>query len=276
MTVSDKCDSVSCDSGLQAAIAVPVVLGVLLVLGLLFFLARRRKRRPRSPPPPVDEKAKPKKKWSRHLRVFSFGEELLMGGRFSSTNSLRTEEAGSMRSGQPSQHSARDASIHSVDEVAPPYRDAMSQAGRPTSASGPFPRPSSTATAPPPYAAAAVAAGKTSRATTRPMTAASDQSSRSDPFRDAESNPVSPVDGSPFNDPDDEDAQSPRPLMSRQSSMLSRLHDARSEVSTLQGSDAGSIREAQIARNVSMSGARPLRTVDVSRHSSQRDPNNAL
>jgi hypothetical protein len=247
VTKQDSCNGVSCNSGLQAAIAVPVVLGILAILALLFFLLRRRRRRQQAEPISEKTQPTPKKKWSRHLRVFSFDAELLMGGWRSSSNSIRSRQTGSVRSGQTSDH-GRDPSIHSVDEVAPPYRDAVTTAQRPPGARGitspspdPFPRPSSTATAPPPYG---TVAGNTSRQSNRPTTVARD------PFADA--SPISPVEGSPFNDPPEGE-----PMMSRQSSLLRSINEDGN--STLAGSDAGSIREAQIGRNLSvMSGGRTI------------------
>jgi hypothetical protein len=254
-TVSEKdsCNSISCNSGLQAAVAVPVVIAVLLIVAVLFLRRRRRRQEAQ----PVSEKQQPvkKKKFSRHLRIFSFDAELLMGGWRSSSNSIRSRQTGSFRSGQSSGH-GQSPSLHSIDEVAPPYRDAMSTAQRPIATTGvarvtaslpdPFPRPSSTATAPPPYAAAP---GNTSRQSNR---------SARDPFADA--TPISPIEGSPFNDPP-EDGFSPTspsdPMMSRQSSLLRSINDDGG--STLAGSDAGSIREAQIGRSLSvMSGGRTI------------------
>ncbi|RMZ85863.1 hypothetical protein DV737_g449, partial [Chaetothyriales sp. CBS 132003] len=276
VTINDKCDSISCNPGLEAAIAVPIVVAVLLGLGLIFCLARRRRRSTRQVVPRVEEKAKPKKKWSRHLRVFSFGEELLMGGRYSSSNSMRTGDGDSMASAQqntPSHHG--DASLHSIDEeVAPPYRDSISHAERPLVGITLIPRPSSAATAPPPYGFAAAGAGGTagraSRATDRssqrsPLTPTSDQ----DPFQDGASVPVSPAEESPFNHPDDEEADNLQAQMSRQSSVAEPFHDGTSMNSHLTpaASDTGSIREAQVARSVSMSGAR---AVTVMRNGTQR------
>lgn len=238
----NSCNSISCNPGLQAAIAVPVVVVSLLLFALLFFCLRRRRRRPASP---VSEKKKaPKKKWSRHLRVFSFDAELLMGGRFSSSNSLRSRGTGSQRSNNSRAHNA-SPSIHSIEEeVAPPYRDAVSHAQPPSTvpmAGGmtsttpdPFPRPDSTATAPPPYPAAspppgnagsnlAVGAGaaagagavalgglsrNTSRASTQNIQTPVSTRSLNDPFRNDTLSPVSPVDdgpdSSPFVDPPEE------------------------------------------------------------------------
>ncbi|RMZ86668.1 hypothetical protein DV736_g6107, partial [Chaetothyriales sp. CBS 134916] len=276
VALHDKCNSISCNSRLEAAIAVPIVVVVLLAFGLIFCLARRRRRRVREALPPVEEKAKPKKKWSRHLRVFSFGEELLMGGRYSSSNSMRTGDGDSMASVQQNTlNHHHDPSLHSVDEeVAPPYRDSISHAERPLAGIALIPRPSSAATAPPPYGFAAAgtggATGRTSRATDhhsqrQPLTPTSNQ----DPFQDGASAPVSPAEESPFNHPDDDEADDPQPLISRQSSVAAPFHDGTSMNSNSMSaaSDTGSIREAQIARGVSMSGAR---AVTVTRNSAQQ------
>jgi hypothetical protein len=239
-TVSEQdCDSISCNPGLQAAIAVPVVVAALAILAFLFFCVRRRRRRGRNPEPVSEKPQPPKKKWSRHLRVFSFDAELLMGGFRSSSNSIRSRQTGSVRSG--GDHGATP-SIHSIDEVAPPYRDAVTAVRRPsplgvTSVTPePYPRPDSVATAPPPY----VAAGTTSRQSNRPTTPR-------DPFADA--SPVSPTEFSPFND----DAHP----ISRQSSLLHSINDDGN--STIAASDTGSIREAQVGRSLSvMSGGRTV------------------
>ncbi|ETN46158.1 uncharacterized protein HMPREF1541_00342 [Cyphellophora europaea CBS 101466] len=237
-TSNDSCTGISCNSGLQAAIAVPVVVVTLALIALLFFCIRRRRRRPDTP---VSEKQKqaPKKKWSRHLRVFSFDAELLMGGRFSSSNSLRSGGTASQRSQTRSTHNATP-SLHSVDEeVAPPYRDAVSQIQPPSTvpmASGmtsttpdPFPRPDSTATAPPPYispspanggrslpvgatAGAATGAGvgalatgglsrNASRASTQNIQTPVSTRSLNDPFRNDVMSPVSPIDNGPESSP---------------------------------------------------------------------------
>ena len=252
----NNCSGISCNSGLQAAIAVPVVIGVILIAALLFFCTRRRRRRREAAPVSEKEPLAKKKKWSRHLRVFSFDAELLMGGFRSSSNSVHSRQTGSTRSAESSNRN-QSPSIHSVEDVAPPYRDAVTTAQRPIARSGaagvtapspdPFPRPSSTATAPPPYAAAP---GNTSRQSNRPTTPR-------DPFADTTS-PASPVEASPFDHPDD-DATSPTSAhgVSRQSSLLHSINEDGG--STLAGSDAGSIREAQLGRNLSvMSGGRTI------------------
>ena len=264
-TVSEKgdCNSISCNSGLQAAIAVPVVISVILIAALLFCCARRRRRRREAAPVSEKEPLAKKKKWSRHLRVFSFDAELLMGGFRSSSNSVHSRQTGSTRSAESSNRN-QSPSIHSVDDVAPPYRDAVTTAERPIAQNGvagvtasstdPIPRTASTATAPPPYAATA---GNTSRQSKGPTTPR-------DPFANTTS-PVSPVDASPFDHPDD-DATSPASAhgVSRQSSLLHSINE--DDGSTLAGSDAGSIREAQLGRNLSvMSGGR---TIDDVRHTS--------
>ncbi len=259
-TVSEKddCNGISCNPGLQAAIAVPVVIGVILMFALLFFCARRRRRRREAQPVSEKQPLAKKKKWSRHLRVFSFDAELLMGGFRSSSNSVHSRQTGSTRSGESSNRN-QSPSIHSVEDVAPPYRDAVTTAQRPIAQNGvagatglspdPFPRPSSTATAPPPYAAAP---GNTSRQSDRPTTPVRD------PF--ADTSPISPVEASPFDHPDD-DATSPTSAthhgMSRQYSLLHSVQEDGG--STLAGSDAGSLREAQLGRNLSvMSGGRTI------------------
>jgi len=111
-----RCSRISCSPGLQAAVAVPVGVAVLAGIALLLFCIRRRWKNRRD-----DGAVKKKlgKKWTRHLRLFSFDAELLVGGRFSSTNSTE--------SGQNSADSAQP-SIHSLEEVAPPYCDAINQA----------------------------------------------------------------------------------------------------------------------------------------------------
>lgn len=281
----NSCNSISCNPGLQAAIAVPVVVVSLLLFALLFFCIRRRRRRPDSP---VSEKKKaPKKKWSRHLRVFSFDAELLMGGRFSSSNSLRSRDTGSQRSNRSRSHNA-SPSIHSIEEeVAPPYRDAVSHAqppstvpmagGMTSTTADPFPRPDSTATAPPPYpaaspqpgaaagaGAAALAVGglsrNTSRASTQALQTPVSTRSLNDPFRNDNFSPVSPVDdgpdSSPFVDPPEEvpSPTSPtanHPMIGR---MRSADDDARSEVSS--NVEVGSVREAQVGRTLSTRAGR--------------------
>ncbi|KAI1620599.1 hypothetical protein EDD37DRAFT_653655 [Exophiala viscosa] len=251
VTVSEKsCSSLSCHPALKAAIAVPIVIAALAGLFLLFFYARRRRRKDGV----VVSEKKPKKAgkggWSRHLRAFSFDAELLMGGRFSGTNSMRSRDPSVRSAGTNSRTGGAsvEPSLHSIDEVAPPYRDAISHAQVPTSiqtgavapvvagaavasASDPIPRSTSTATAPPPYRAVVAD-------TRSPLTPVS-----RNPF--ADSAPVSPIEGSPFNDPPDDDGQ--RPALSRGSSLYR-------SVNTEDGapSDAGSIREAQVGRRVSV------------------------
>jgi hypothetical protein len=203
----------------------------------------------------ISEKRPPKsgkKKWTRHLRAFSFDAELLMGGRFSSSNSLRSRDP-SVRStsGTASRGSTHNAepSLHSIEEVAPPYRDAITHATPPsphrsvpaitTIAADPIPRPSSTATAPPPYRS--VVAG-TSPEPTTPSTVRN-------PFSD--SAPVSPIEESPFNDPP-EGGGALAPTMSRGSSMY---RSVRTDDATPTASEAGSIREAMVGRRVSVRNA---------------------
>ncbi|KAL6252932.1 hypothetical protein RBB50_000651 [Rhinocladiella similis] len=249
VTVSEKsCDSISCSSGLKAAIAVPVVLAAIAGIFLFFFFARRRRRR--AAEGVVESEKKPKKKgkkWSRHLRVFSFDAELLMGGRYSSSNSIRSRDPSVRSAGNSSRQGAAsvEPSLHSIEEVAPPYRDAISHAqpGSPSqtrsvSAAGgvaadPILRAASTATAPPPYRSVVP---NSNPQPTSPVSG--------NPF--ADSTPVSPIEGSPFNDPPEEQ----RPTLSRGSSLYQ-------SVNTEDGvpSDAGSIREAQVGRRVSVRGS---------------------
>lgn len=240
--------------GIQAAVAVPIVLVVLAIIVIACICMRRRKRSSGGGAGDTDDAAekqatvapKKKKKWSRHLRVFSFDTELLMGGRYSSSNSIRSRQTGSLRSSNRSPHDD-SPSVHSVEEVAPPYRDAVSTV-QPSigqvMTGGLAPvvtRSASNATAPPPYGAAA--ARLASARPTTPQSARSDQN----PF--ADSPPISPIERSPFNDP-----PGTSPPVSRTSSV--RGDDA---------SDAVSIREATLARNASvMSGGR---VVEVSRAS---------
>ncbi|KAK7888557.1 hypothetical protein LTR67_008903 [Exophiala xenobiotica] len=254
VTVSQKsCDSLSCSSALKAAVAVPVIFAVVAGILLFFYLVRRRRKRAAGAG--VSEKTPKKagKKWSRHLRAFSFDAELLMGGRFSSTNSVRSRDPSVRSAGNNSRQGAASAepSLHSIDEVAPPYRDAVShgQALSPTqnlsgapvvaggAATGPILRGASTATAPPPYRAVVSPTGHSQPAS--PVSG--------NPF--ADSAPASPIEGSPFNDPPEE-----RTTVSRGSSLYQ-------SVNTEDGapSDAGSIQEAQIGRRVSVrnSGAAP-------------------
>lgn len=191
---------------------------------------------------------KPSKKWSRHLRAFSFDAELLMGGRFSSSNSVGSRDPSVRSAGNQSRNGAASAepSLHSIEEVAPPYRDAVSHAQSPTQlrsgiplltgAADPIPRPVSTATAPPPYRAVA------GQPTTDPLTPVS-----GNPF--ADSAPVSPIEGSPFNDPPEEEghAAGERPALSRGSSLY---QSAMTDDAAM--SDAGSVRQAQVGRRVSV------------------------
>jgi hypothetical protein len=272
----DSCNSISCSPGLQAAIAVPVVVVTLLAIALLFCCLRRRRRRDRSSSPISEKRSRPKKKWSRHLRVFSFDAELLMGGRFSSSNSLRSRETGSTRSHPRSAH-AGTPSIHTVEEeVAPPYRDAVTHtqppstipmaAGMTSGTSDPFPRSESTFTAPPPYPTSgsnlAAAAGGISRNTSRASTTnqiATPVSARSinDPFRNDPTSPVSPIERdnhtSPFTDPSEE-PHSPSslraPFLGRSSRQRDVFDDARSDISS--NVEVASIREAQVGRSLSV------------------------
>ncbi|KIW40321.1 uncharacterized protein PV06_07528 [Exophiala oligosperma] len=249
VTVSEKsCDSISCSSGLKAAIAVPVIVAAIAGIFLFFFFARRRRRRAAAGVVESEKKPKKKgKKWSRHLRVFSFDAELLMGGRYSSSNSIRSRDPSVRSAGNSSRQGAAsvEPSLHSIEEVAPPYRDAISHAQpgspsqhRPISAAGgvatdPILRAASTATAPPPYRSV-VPAGQP-----QPTSPTS-----GNPF--ADSAPVSPIEGSPFNDPPDEQ----RPTLSRGSSLYQSINTDDGAAS-----DAGSIREAQVGRRVSVRGS---------------------
>jgi hypothetical protein len=282
-SVSDKaCNSISCNAGLQAAIAVPVVVVSLLILLLAFCCIRRRKRRQAGREDVAvasmsEKRKKLPKKWSRHLRIFSFDAELLMGGRFSSSNSLRSRETGSQRSGNRSAHTA-SPSIHSVDEeVAPPYRDAISHTqppstvpmalGATSTTSDPFPRPNSVATAstaPPAYPAAsgatAAGAGATGLAAITSISRASSRASTTlqtpvstrslnDPFRNDIVSPVSPDDTrSPFLDP---------PISPSQSLRRPRgddFDDAQSTISSV--AEVASVREAQVGRKLSTNQGR--------------------
>ncbi|RVX65803.1 hypothetical protein B0A52_10365 [Exophiala mesophila] len=236
-----SCSGISCSSGLKAAVAVPVVVAAIALCALIFFFVRRRKRQAAGGAISEKRPNKKNKKWSRHLRVFSFDAELLMGGRFSSTNSIRSRDP-SLRSQNNSRNGAHSAepSLHSIEEVAPPYRDAISHA-TPASpsplrnvhavsgAADPIPRSASAATAPPPYGSIV---GNMERSETP-------ASSVRNPF--ADSTPVSPVDGSPFNDPPENET---RPPLSRNSSMYQ-------SVNADDASEVASIRQAQVGRSVS-------------------------
>ncbi|KIW88518.1 uncharacterized protein Z519_11087 [Cladophialophora bantiana CBS 173.52] len=254
VTVSENssCNSISCSSALKAAVAVPIVVAAIAGILLFFFCARRRKRRAGAV---MSEKTPKKagKKWTRHLRAFSFDAELLMGGRFSSSNSIRSRDP-SVRSGRGtlsrgSNHSG-EPSLHSIEEVAPPYRDAVTHVTPPsparsiphvtTHAADPIPRPSSTATAPPPYRSIVGGAGgdPPSPSTVR------------NPF--ADSAPVSPIEGSPFNDPPEGEEASGAlgPALSRGSSMYRSVMTDDDVTPT--ASEAGSIRQAVVGRRVSV------------------------
>ncbi|EXJ61730.1 hypothetical protein A1O7_02159 [Cladophialophora yegresii CBS 114405] len=254
VTVSEKssCTNLSCSPALKAAVAVPIVAAAVVAALLFFFCVRRRRKRAGAE---VSEKRPPKagkKKWTRHLRAFSFDAELLMGGRFSSSNSLRSRDPSVLsRSGTASRGSNHTAepSLHSIDEVAPPYRDAVTHAVPPspqrsipaitTTAADPIPRPSSTATAPPPYRS--VAAG----ASPEPPS----PSTVRNPFSD--SAPVSPIEESPFNDPP-EAGGALAPTLSRGSSTY---RSVMTDDATPTASEAGSIREAIVGRRVSVRNA---------------------
>lgn len=257
-------------TGTKAAIAVPVVLIALAALIIAVLCMRRRKRKRPETGEPAEKVplAQRKKNWTRHLRIFSFDTELLMGGRYSSNNSLRSRQTPSLRSHTSGQDS-QATSVHSADEVAPPYRDAISSAQPPSigqvMAAPALPalpalltagvsRSASNATAgtaPPPYRSGA----SRNISPTHPGTPTSTRGHRN-PFTD--SNPVSPVEASPFNDP-----PSNSPAISRNSSLY---HTDRDETSTIGGaSDAASIREATLARNASvMSGGRIINHVNKS------------
>ncbi|KAL6240357.1 hypothetical protein RBB50_012727 [Rhinocladiella similis] len=229
VTVSENsCKRISCSPALKAAIAVPVVVAAMAAALLFFFCARRRKRRAAGAAVSEKKPKKAGKKWSRHLRAFSFDAELLMGGHFSSSNSIRSRDPSVRSAGNNSRNGAHSAepSLHSIEEVAPPYRDAISgaQPMNPSplrhvnpaiaAAPDPIPRPVSSATAPPPY---------------RTVTGEADNPptpiSTRNPF--ADSAPVSPIDGSPFNDPlEDEEAAAGaiRPTMSRGSCLYQSVN----------------------------------------------------
>ena len=173
-----------------------------------------------------------------------------MGGRFSSSNSIRSRDPSVRSTGNNSRNGAHSAepSLHSIDEVAPPYRDAIagSHPVNPSplrhvnpaiaGAPDPIPRSVSSATAPPPYQPPA----RDSDAD-HPETPISTRN----PF--ADSTPVSPIDGSPFNDPpdDEEAALGARPTLSRGSSLYQ-------SVNADDASDAASIGQAQVGRSVSV------------------------
>ncbi|KAK5051579.1 hypothetical protein LTR84_003231 [Exophiala bonariae] len=250
VTVSENsCNSISCSSALKAAIAVPIVVAAIAAVLLFLFCARKR-RKNKGAGASLSEK-KPKKagkKWSRHLRAFSFDAELLMGGRFSSSNSIRSRDPSVRSANNNSRNGAHstEPSLHSIDEVAPPYRDAIagSQPVNPSplrhvnpaiaGAPDPIPRSVSSATAPPPYQPA----GRDADHPTTPT-------SIRNPF--ADSTPVSPIDGSPFNDPPDgeEAAGAVRPTLSRGSSLYQ-------SVNADDASDVASIGQAQVGRSVSV------------------------
>ncbi|KIX07775.1 uncharacterized protein Z518_02429 [Rhinocladiella mackenziei CBS 650.93] len=254
VTVTEKsCNSIGCSTALKAAIAVPIVVAAIAGILLIFFCARRRRKSGGGAALSEKKPKKGGKKWSRHLRAFSFDAELLMGGRFSSSNSIRSRDP-SVRSAATNPrngtHSA-EPSLHSIEEVAPPYRDAVSHVQPPSPtqartvppvtsiAADPIPRPSSTATAPPPYRSIV---GETM---TEPPTPASARN----PF--ADSAPVSPIEGSPFNDPpeDEEAAGGLQPTLSRGSSLYQSV--SADDDATPTQSEAGSIRQAVLGRRVS-------------------------
>lgn len=273
VTQQESCNSISCSAGLKAAVAVPVVVGVLGIIALAAFLIRRRKKKAQSQAQGIGKPEKGKK-WTRHLRVFSFDAELLMGGRFSSTNSLRSGNT-SVRDNVTSPHprQADQPSIHSIDEVAPPYRDAvnhaqplnMTQVGPGILAAGalsdPIARPASSATAPPPYVSG-------SRQSNRPSTG---NSSQRNPFTDSIA--VSPVEGSPFNDPLEGNSHYSHSVSSvSRNSSLNHGHGA-DDTSTLNGSEAASIHEARVGRHVSVNSAgRAFNNVRLSQPRSTPSP----
>ncbi|RVX68950.1 hypothetical protein B0A52_08017 [Exophiala mesophila] len=239
VTVSENsCYSISCSPTLKAAIAVPVVVAAIAAALLFFFCARRRKRRAAGAAVSEKKPKKAGKKWSRHLRSFSFDAELLMGGHFSSSNSIRSRDPSVRSAGNNSCIGAHRAepSLRSIEEVAPPYRDAIlgAQPMNPSllrhvnpaivAAPNPISHSVSSTTAPPPYRTVAGEADN-------PPTPISTRN----PF--ADSAPVSPIDGSPFSDPlEDEEAAAgaTRPTMSRGSSLYQG-------VSADDASDAASI-----------------------------------
>ncbi|KEF54276.1 uncharacterized protein A1O9_09442 [Exophiala aquamarina CBS 119918] len=224
----NSCNSISCSLALKATIAVPIVVAAIAVALLFFFCARRRKGRAASAAVSKKRPKKASKKWSRHLRAFSFDAELLMGGRFSSSNSIRSRDPSVRSAGDDSRNGAHSAepSLRSIEKVAPPYRDAISgaQPMNPSplrhvnpaiaAAADPIPRSVSSATAPSPYRTVAGEADN-------PPTPISTRN----PF--ADSAPVSPIDGSPFIEPpEDEEAAAGaiRPTMSRGSSLYQSVN----------------------------------------------------
>lgn len=206
------------------------MIGLGIIIALIIFARRRR----RSDSESAASNGEPRgSKWARHLRVFSFDAELLVGGRSSRATSVRSQPT--TRS-HPSQTSLRShqPSIRSLESPAPPYRDALAASGMQMAM-----RPESQFTAPPPYIADRASHQSNSRlsAISRPVIAASD----------------------PFADPDDGDE--PTTPVSRRSvvghspyqpvgadadaddvSIISSHADAPSE--------AGSVRQAEVARRV--------------------------
>ena len=226
-----QCSGISCSPGLQAAVAVPITLIGLGLIIAFFILARRRRRRDSSSAASNEEPRG--SKWARHLRVFSFDAELLIGGRSSASGSVRSP---SVRSHPTASLRSQRPSMRSLESPAPPYRDALAAPGVQMSE-----RPESSLTAPPPYIA--------NRASHRPMSRLSAISrpaiAASNPFADPEDDdePTSPVSQrsigrlslSPYT-----------PLGADDFSFMSSEGDNPSE--------AGSIQQAEVARRVS--GAR--------------------
>ena len=181
-----QCSGISCSPALKAAIAVPVALvGLGIIIAFFIFAWRKRNRDPEK-----REGTRSGQKWTRHLRMFSFDAELLVGGHSNGSRSFLS------RSPQPSTRAApsvrSEPSMTSVEQAAPAYRDALSH----PNPLAPIIRPESRATAPPPYV---------SRAEDREDEVQSITSSQpsSNPFRSAAASPVN-GDDSPFADPPDE------------------------------------------------------------------------
>jgi hypothetical protein len=221
-----KCSGM-CSPGMQAAVAVPVAL-ISLGFIIAFFLFARRRRRQNTKSEALSDGEPRGSKWTRHLRVFSFDAELLIGGRSSTAGSIRSHPTArshpsvtSLRSHQPS--------VRSLESPAPPYRDALAGGNLQMSE-----RPDSQLTAPPPYIANRTSHRPNSRlsAISRPTTAASD----------------------PFADPEEDDEQtSPTSVVSIVGQTSSAYHavgtDDASFVSEV-ASETGSIRQAEVARRV--------------------------
>lgn len=197
----NSCNSIPCSPGLKTAIAVPVVAAAMVAALLFFIRARRMKSRAASAPVSGKKPKKAGKKWSRHLRAFSFDAELLIGGHFSSSSSIRSQDPGVRSTGNifPDGAHSIQPSLRGIEEVAPPYRDANSAAqpvnpsflrivnslsvGAPETIS----RSIQLAAAPPSY-----------RTVAEELDDLLTPLSNRNPL--VGSAPVSPIDGSPFND----------------------------------------------------------------------------